>query len=393
MNLAQLYSLTSGKQINKMYVYPRYYPLPIDNYIVIQPWSKASKNYSMWEEVMDLIYPHLKQLGISIIQVGAKDERPIKYAINTSGTTSWGQLSYIISKAKLVLTTDSISSHLAGHFNIPLVVLISNNFSSAVSPFFGDKSKQTILEPDRTNQNPLFTLEEHYPKQIDSICPFKVAESVLKLLDIDTNFNFKSLYMGQFFMNKALENCMDSVVDVKKLNAPNIICRMDINFNLAVLKNQLNLCPCQIITDEPIPASILQSFKPNILGVVYKITHKHNPLFIKDLIKYKIGYQLMSELPINELNTYKLDYMDLGIIHQLNFVIPSELKETNLSNIYFKTGKVLFSKNKFYNSFYSYINDQNFDPMKNEPHKIIDKNIELLLKEKDFCLFIEKKLD
>jgi len=144
MNIAELYSLSSGQKINKIHTCEKYFPIPSENFIVIQPWTKQSKCYDNWAETISILLPYLRKNNIQIIQVGAANEAPLQHCIYTQGQTSWGQLQYIISKAKLVLSCDSISSHLAGHYNKPLIVLISNNFKECVSPYFGDKSKQII---------------------------------------------------------------------------------------------------------------------------------------------------------------------------------------------------------------------------------------------------------
>ena len=145
MNIAKLYSLASGQKIGKVWTLEKYYPIPFDNFIVIQPYSKLSKCYGFWPDVLTLIAPILEKNGIKILQCGDKNEPGLNYCYHTQGATSWGNLEYLVSKSRLVLTTDSISSHLAGHFNKPLVVLISNNFKSCIGPYFGDKTKQIIL--------------------------------------------------------------------------------------------------------------------------------------------------------------------------------------------------------------------------------------------------------
>ena len=386
----QNYSLSSGQKIDRIHTVEKFYPGLPDSFLVIQPYSKAAKCYSYWEEVLDLIYPLLNKNNIKILQCGSKDEKPLKYCQQTQGTTSWGNLQYIISKSKLVLCTDSVSAHLAGHYNIPLVDLISNNFKEAVGPYFGDKSKQIILEPDRNLKRPSFSMDEGPIKQIDEIKPEDIAAAVLQLLNIDFNYEFKTISIGPLFNNKTLESCMDSVVDVRQLNAQNIVARCDINFNLVVLQNQLNLCPCQIVTSQPIPYQVLEGYRKHITGIVYKITEQHEPEFVKLLIKYKIPYQLISELHIEKLNMIKLEYMDFNIIHHIQSQIPEKLKNKELGNIWYKTSKVLLGAGKFYASEQDYINGKPFDPTKNEPIKLDIKNIEFLWKDSDSIHFLEK---
>ncbi len=390
MHLLTNYSFQSGQKIGKMHTYEKFYPGLPDKFICVQPWSKGSKNYNWWDDVLDLIYPYLQKNNIALVQCGAKDEKPLKYCRQTQGTTSFGQLEYIVSKSCLVLSTDTVSAHIGGHYDIPIVTLVSNNYKSCVQAFFGDKSKQIILEPDRTNLKPMFTLDELEPKQINLIPPESIADAVLKLLNIDFDYKFRTISIGRFFNNKTLESCMDTVVDIKQLNAQSIVARCDINFNLVALQNQLKLCPCQIVTNQPIPYQILEGYVKNITGVVYKIDEQHDPEFVKLLIKYKIQYQLISELPVNKLNMIKLEYMDFNIIHHIKSEIPEKLKNKDLNSVWYKTSKVLLGAGKFYASEQDYINGVNFNPMENEPIKINKKNIEILWRNSDFVHFLEK---
>jgi hypothetical protein len=386
----QNYSLTSGQKIDKIHTCEKFYPGLPNDYIVIQPWSKPSKNYSYWEEVLDLIYPYLQKNNIEILQLGAKDERPLKYCRHLQGSTNWGQFQYIISKSKLVLCTDSVGAHLAGHYNIPLVDLISNNFSNCVRPYFGDKSKQIILEPDRKSKNPMFSLDEGPNKQINEIKPEQIAKSVIKLLNDNFNYPYNTLYIGDLFNNKFLESAVTDVIDVKKLNAQNLVMRIDWNFNLAILQNQLALNPCQIITTKEIPLNILQKYKKNISGIVYCIAENNNPDFIKQLISLKIPYQLISELNQEKLNNIKLDYLDYSPIVVISKEMPDKLKNINIDNLYYKSSKLILGGGKFFASYQDYIIGRNINPTINEPIKIINEKLELLWEESEFMYFLEK---
>ena len=390
MNLGELYALSAGQSLDKINTVEKFYPgLPV-SYIVVQPWSKPAKNYSWWDEVLDLIYPYLQKNNIELIQVGGKDERPLKYCKHTQGTTNWGQLQYIISKSKLVLCTDSVSAHLAGHYNKLLVDLISGNFKECVAPYFGDKSKQIILEPDRKLKNPMFSMDEGPIKQIDEIKPEEIAKSVLKLLNIDFVYPYNTLLIGNFFQNKILESAVSDVIDIKKLNAQNLVMRLDWDYNLAILQNQLALNPCQVITTKEIPLNILQKYKNNISGVIYSITEDNNPEFIKQLISLKIPYQLISELSEEKLNGIKLDFLDFNPITRINKDIPEKLKNINIDNLYLKSSKLVLGNGKFFASYQDYIIGRNINPMLNEPIKVIKEKIDLLWSESEFMYFLEK---
>ncbi len=393
MNYAQLYSLTSGQKIDKFHTFEKYYPLPFDNYIVIQPFSKPAKNYDYIDEVISLIHPILEKNNIKIIQVGGKDERQLNFCYPTQGTTSFGQLEYLISKAKLVLTVDSISAHLAGHYNIPLVDIVSNNYSQCVSPYFGDKSKQIILEPDRTNKLPSFSLDEGPNKQVNEILSETIASSVCKLLNISFSYPFQTLSMGKLYHNKIIETCLDSVINLQSLNIPSIVCRLDYseNPNLAILIEQMKVGKVSILTNKPLPINLLQQFRPQIQEVIIEITESHNPLFCKELQDAKIPFRMYSRLSDEKLNPIKLDYLDFQpIITKISEELPDKVKNCNKDNLYIKGGKFLLSKNGIYNSYWAFKNNKPVPNFNSDPVKF-EGDIEDLKRDCDYNLFLTKE--
>lgn len=393
MNLAELYSLTSGQKLDKIHTFEKYYPLPFDNYIILQPFSKASKNYDYIEEVISLILPELEKNNIKIVQVGGPNERPLNGCYHTQGNTSWGQLQYLISKSKLVLSTDSVSSHLAGHYNKSLVVLISNNFKECISPYYGDKSKQIILEPDRTKKNPSFMLDEGPIKQINEIYPETIAKSVLNLLNINFEYPYKTLKIGPAYHQKLIESSCSDVINTQQLGVQNIILRLDYNYNLPVLINQLNITKCIIFTDKSIPNDILKQYRPNIQEIIYEIKEDNDPGFVKNLLNNKIPYKLYSKLPIEKLNPIKLSYLDNPqIIWHKEYKMPEELKNKDIGSgqIWYKSNKFLLSGGKIYQSFYDLQNNRPIPSFVNIPQQIIKENLEDLWPEIDNVLFLEK---
>lgn len=392
MKLIESYSRQTSVPIkHKPFLLDKFFPLGnIQKYITIQNSSgMPAKNYDFYQESINLLMPIFNELKINIIQLGEQSAPQLNGVIDLRGKTSIHQTAYIVKNALLHLGNDSWLAHYAAANDINLVSLYGSTTIKNHSPYHFNPNKGIFLESNREGKLASFSREE-YPKTINLITPEEVCRSICKLLDISFNYQFTTIQIGQNYNNKTLESCMDSVVDVKKINAENIVCRLDINYNLVILQHQMNLCGCQIVTDKEIPEQILQQFKPRILGVVYKVTTNHNPKFIKNLIKNKIGYQLISDLSTEELNKIKLDYLNYGIISQITSDKPKKLENKNYNNLYLKTSKVLFGNNKFYNSFYAYVNDIVFDPMKNEPIKIIDKNTELLWRDEPFCMFLEK---
>jgi len=377
MRLIENYALQLGQKINKIHTYEKYYPLPFDDYVLIQPFSKAAKNYEYISEVIDLIYPFLEKLGLKLVQVGGTNEKPLQKCYHTQGNTDFNQLEYLVSKAKMVISTDSLSAHLAGHYNKPLVVLISNNFKECVSPYFGDKSKQIILEPDRTKRNPSFSLDEGPNKQLHELKPEQIASSILKLLNIEHSFEFKTLEFGPLYNTKIMEMTPTQVVNPGQFGAEKMIVRMDFFYNEAILIEQLKVCPCIIFTNKEINREILKAFtNQRIHQIIYILGENNsNPDFIKFCQSLGININIISYLSDESINKFKLDYCELGIIHKKHILNPKDndkYKNLNLDNLYFKSGKTILHDNKFYASFAHILNNVSMANLEQSPQKVID---------------------
>ena len=98
MHLLERYASSCGVKIGKPYIYDSYFPVSSGKFITFQPFSKPAKNYDYWQEVVDIILPYLKQNNIDIIQIGAKEDRPINGTISVSGQTTISQAAFLIKK-------------------------------------------------------------------------------------------------------------------------------------------------------------------------------------------------------------------------------------------------------------------------------------------------------
>ena len=84
MHLLQSYSLQSGQKIKKIDILEKYYPLNVDKFILFHPWTKPSKCYAYWQDVLEIITPILKEAGLLIVQVGLANEQALPNCIDLS---------------------------------------------------------------------------------------------------------------------------------------------------------------------------------------------------------------------------------------------------------------------------------------------------------------------
>lgn len=374
MHLLELYALNSGgSKIDKCFILDKYFSLPFTKYITFQPKSQYdSKCYDYWFEVISLLKPILDKEDIKIVQIGDKDDRQIEGTHFVSGQTNLGNVAFLIKNSLLNLSVDSFSAHIAGHYNIPLVDLISNNWKQAVQPYFGDRDKQIILEPIRKGMKPSFSAVEQ-PKSINSISPEVVASSVCSLLKLSFNFPYSSVLFGNNYQNKIVEGVLDQVTEVSRLGLNNLLVRMDLLFDENMLVRQLGICPCSIITNRAINLSIVGAMRERIVEVVYIIDDGHNPSFVEFLQKNNIKYTLISYQ--SDIQKYKSYYMDLGIIHKQNISKPEALDKLKMENLYYKTNKFTLSRGKIYPSEIAWHKDLPINSFNSEPQPIIDEEV------------------
>lgn len=390
MNIVELYSLTSGQKIKKKNVLEKFYPLNIDKYIVFQPFSKPSKCFNYWQDVIDILHPILKEAGISILQIGLNSEPSIQGCVDLRGKTNINQCAYLISKAELVLSSDSFSSHLAGLYNKNIVVLISNNYSQCVSPFFGDKSKQIILEPDRIKRKPSFSLDEGVNKQINEIKIEAIARAVCRLLNLTFDFPYETIYTGNSYTNQILESVPSSVTNVANMRIDNLIVRMDYEFSENVLEHQMQHCPVTIVTNKPINLELLKTYKPRIKQLFYIIDENYNLDFAIGIQKLSIPLSMTTNLNEEELNSFKLEFLDVGLIQRKITKTKEEIiKNLPVEKLYYKSSKHTLYNGKLFSSKAAWLKNDSI-PQLNQIQSIIDT--EEFWKESEYHLYLKEKI-
>jgi len=378
MHLLERYASSCGVKIGKPYIYDSYFPVSSEKFITFQPFSKPAKNYDYWQEVIDIILPYLKQNNIDIIQIGAKEDRPINGTISVSGQTTISQAAFLIKKSIMHLGADSFAVHIASGFNKKIVALYSNNNIENVKPYWSNEKDVCLISPIFKTSKPSYSLGEN-PKNINNIKPEEIAVSILNLLNIKHNINQKTIYFGPDYNNKTLEVIPDKPIDPKSIPIENPIIRMDYFFNEQVLAFYLQFKKCIIFTNKEIDPNLIRQFKSNISQVVYFIDENNNPEFVKFLKNNGIEFTLISSLKEEELNKYKLNYMDYGLIHLKEKPTKDLINLKELpNNLYYKSSTILISSEGQFASKFDWIN-------KNK-NKVID-NIEFWKEVDNFYIF------
>lgn len=349
MHIVEAYATNCGVKIGKPFIYPKYYPLKIDNYITLHPASKKSKSYDYWQEVVNILAPVLEKVGITIVQIGTAADPKLRGCYITSGQTNINQVAYLVQNSLLHLGVDSFPTHIASSFDKKIVSLYSNNNLNNVKPYWGNPSNQILLTPNYDGKKPSYSLEEN-PKTINTIYPETIAKSVCKLLDIDFDYNFSTVCVGNSYLNRIVESVPNSVVDIRQLGVQSLIMRMDFLFDENILAHQMSLCPCSVITDKPVDIELLKRFRPNLVDVYYVIDKNHNPEFVESLEKLGTHKHLLSYLPEQENEDIKIHYMEQGIIHWRTSQKPEGVKNEDIKNLKYLSNKFTLSEGKIFPS-------------------------------------------
>ena len=363
MHYLESYALNTACKISDPYIYEDFYPIPIDNYITLDNSPKNnSRKYKHWSEVVLILEPQLRKKNIYILQMNA--EQPLKNCFHTKGH-SMNQSAYIIKNGILHMGTDNELADMASHYGKKQVCLMAATHESVSKPFWGDESCVCMLP--EIDENPSYFSEEN-PRTINDIKPEEVAENILKLLDIDNSYEYESLYTGSSYPSQTIHFVCDAPLRNYMLNEVNP--KADFKIRLDIGKPDSNIFMdviagtklenITIVTKNGFMLDPLVPFKKK-LKITYLIEENNDPNFISALKGLGFDYVLTSYLEESEINKFKLNYMDLGLIHKQEkmdfkkFIKENEKqKEENFKGLVnYKSCKSILSNSKIFPSEYA----------------------------------------
>jgi hypothetical protein len=257
------------------------------------------------------------------------------------------QKAYLIKNSIVYIGSNSLGLQLASNYNKKIVGLYSNVYVSQNKPYWSKEEDLTLIQAFDKKSKPSYAPQEN-PKIINNIKPDALAKAILNNLNINHDIKTKFSSIGFGYMNKTIELVPNMIVNPSSFGAPNIIVRMDIEFNENVLQAQLSQSKCLITTNKSISENLLKNYKSNIVQVVYKIEKENDPSFVTFLKSENISFVLISDLSEEEINNIKIDYMDLGLILKLNHKTKNDYDNKNIK--YYKSNHFILSNNKLYMS-------------------------------------------
>lgn len=354
MKLLHTYALATGSTIDKPFIFENFFPIPFEKYITFQAQTKyTSKDYSYWQDVLNIIFPVLDKLGIKIIQIGIASEYNYRYCVDLRGKTDFGQLAYVINKSMLHLGSDSLGVHMASAYDIPIVGLYSVSQSEVSGPHFGDKNKQILFDAFlRTRTGKPSYQDKESPKCVDLIKPEEIASAIFKLLNIDVVVPFETVFIGEKYGPRIVRELIPTkAINISNPESP-VEIRMDLNFDEKILAQQLSFSKGIVITDKAIDKNLLKQFRQNIVALVYDIKTNDDPSFIQDIKDIGLNIYFITSIPEDELVKKKINYYEIGKINALKIETEdtvSKLKK-DMDKLWFRSNKIVLQDDKAYMS-------------------------------------------
>ena len=351
MHILEQYALSCGVKIGEPYIYDKYYPIPFDKYIAIQPSSgMPSKNYSYFLEVINMIKPYLEKEGISLLQVGGPSDKKIP-GIHEALSASINQMAYLVKNSLLYLGTDSCCLHFASFFKKKSVTVSGVLYDQNFYPYWSNKKDYKIISPD-VSSKPTFSTKEPFPKRIDFVNPEKVAVETLEMLDIKHNLSsIETLNIGKYYKSQSIEivpNFFNELLIPDKRTPLNI--RMDYEDKASHLNSWLNIYKCHLIINKEESIEEFLKLKNNITKVSILLNKNITENYVSSLVGTGISVDLVC-LGEENLKDYQIKFLDYNVIYDKTLSkkdLDSHDKICN--NTFFKTSKIIFSNNKTYSS-------------------------------------------
>ena len=268
-----------------------------------------------------------------------------------SGTT-YRQKSYLIYHSMLHICVDSFSAQVAGMYDKKTVFIPSVLHEGNSKPFFNSYKNLKVVSPD-TEIKPSLNTKESI-KRINQTKPEDVAKAILSSLNIEFDFPYKTVFLGNKINSIEIDCVPNAFFKLESEGAINI--RLDYLYNEQNLINLLNNNNSNIYTNKLIPTRILRNFQKSIKSVIYIIDSNHDPKFAYSLKKVGIDFKLVTYDKEN-LENYKLAYMDYGVVKLLEKYKFEDIKETKgnkdlkIENVYYISNKIFQNREKTYPGF------------------------------------------
>jgi hypothetical protein len=259
---------------------------------------------------------------------------------------SYKQSSYILKKSSLHIGIDSLPIHIASIHDIPIVALYSHIYPSNAYPYWSSPEKIILLESDKKGNKPSFSYQEN-PKTIRTIKPEDIANSALKLLNINETVKLKTLKIGSHYHIPIVEIVPNFRANLEDQKNKTLYIRADLHDDDQITAFWCHNYKTKIITNKKIPILLLKQFQKNIEQVFFKIKDGNIPTeYLEEVRKLKINFVICVEDKEN-LAKLRNKYFDFKIEYD---DVNERISKIDKVNCNFLTNKIIISDGKLYAS-------------------------------------------
>ena len=381
MNLLKSFKTTTGLEPGKAHIYEKIFPLPFDNYIILETQSAdPNKNYCFWSRIIELIKPILAKENINIIHF-IDDKRYHFDDIYIDSSVLLTQKAYLLTKAKLFCGASKIYSLICSEYGIKQCYLKYDYYVDNIS------EQENVINSDFKRKN----FANPTPSPINNIRPEEIAKKIIKML-----FNYEpefdnTISIGRVYATQSIEIIPDNVFNIKSDGKNEIVIRMDYLFSEDNLDKQLDLLSASVVTNKPINKNILIRHSRKIKKLYYKIEKNSDAEFVDLLESLGIDFELITSLIEEDLNKEKIKYMDFKKINRLNVLDLKFLDGLDKSKVYFKSNKIVVKSGKTFCSRWhakAMISSENVRNSKSEVPSFTDESFK---EEADYFYFLTKE--
>jgi hypothetical protein len=375
MNLTEKMALDCGVKISQPYLDRYFLPIRNDNYIIIDTRCKnATGEYDYFNDVLELVKPYLKEADIDIFQIAT--DKNVKLACDKCFITiNKKQENYLISKARLLISNENYSLHIASVFNIKSIGLYSLFNPNNTRPVW-NKNSQIVLESHRDGNLPSYGRLNESPKTINFISPYVIAKNILDSLGIANDLDrFELIHLGKSFNQKIVEIVPDFISDANFMKDRSINLRLDYvtNLNSSVFNYWVSNRKVNIITNKDININMVAPYRNNILLMTVMLSENISEKFLKHCKTIGLKLKIFCD-DKDKLEEYRFKFLNWDI-HQ-DFENEGALnKLINLSEkSKFISSKILISKGKQFSCKANYFANKHLD--NREESVILSKEFE-----------------
>lgn len=369
MKTIESISLKSGIKHSEPFISSMFFPPPSDKYIILENSNlDCYKPYEYIDEVSAILSPFLIREGVRIVQIKLNRNDENIFKCKTYESLSYPQFNFLIKNSQAVITNNFYTSHVADAEGVNCICLHPTKHTSINAPDINYKNNLNLISDKKT-------------------FPELICSKILKQLNIDSLISkIKPIFCGKDYNKKTIEVIPDFEVEGTNIRDQRINVRADYHFNEKniakfIATNKVNLITDRLISNEYLTNPYISK---NLLEINFEVNLDTGADQLHEINKLNCDINLFSrdQKNISKIRMSHLDY-------QISLETKKEKKDVDISknlcdNVFYKSSKVILSKNNQFSSKAKWIAGK---PVDNSKFEEIEDSNEFWNEIENFKLF------